>query len=106
MSGRSDILYKQLLDDKGLIWPDDVKEKRKFVFKCSRFFEFRGSSTESIIHEQITLLFSSIAKHDGNTFVVKGIFNIPTVNAVFNLLLGTKIRHDDPDFQYFISRLD
>ncbi|CAG7786141.1 unnamed protein product, partial [Allacma fusca] len=99
MAGRTDVLYKELLGGKGIIWNDDVKEIRKFIFKSSRNFEFTGNATESIIQEQITSLLQRLENTNGKPFLVKNIFNIPMLNAIFNLLLGSKIPHDDPAFQ-------
>ncbi|CAG7730350.1 unnamed protein product [Allacma fusca] len=106
IAGRADVLYKEFAGSKGIIWPDDVKETRKFIFKSSKHLEFTGNATEFIIQKQITKLLKRLEKTNGKPFLVKNIFNIPLVNGLFNLLLGTVILHDDPDFHYVITSVN
>ncbi|CAG7679451.1 unnamed protein product, partial [Allacma fusca] len=54
LNGQVDFIFTRILDGKGIIWPDDAKEQRKFVLKTFKDFELKGETTEDCIHDEVT----------------------------------------------------
>ncbi|CAG7822079.1 unnamed protein product, partial [Allacma fusca] len=72
-------------------------EQRRFALKNLREFGIGAKSMEGKIQEEVSELVGSLKAREGKPIPVKGLFNIPVINAFWSILLGHKLKENDPE---------
>ncbi|XP_063231673.1 methyl farnesoate epoxidase-like isoform X2 [Bacillus rossius redtenbacheri] len=76
-------------------------EQRRFTLRHLREFGFGKSSEEAIMLDEISHL---IKKLESSKIVsISNLFNLPVVNVLWKTLAGTRIAHDDDEFNKLIE---
>ena len=76
-----------------------VEEQRNFAHKSLRGFGFRTNVFEDNSRLELNQVLEDIEKKSGRPVAVKGMFNIPMMNAIWNIFMGNRFDHDDPQLR-------
>jgi len=80
-------------------------EQRRFALRTLRDFGFGKSSMEEMIKEEVQLFTEEIRKSKGEPFDFINKFNLPILNALWNVTVGQRFDYDDPKLMSIIERL-
>jgi len=80
-------------------------EQRRFALRTLRDFGFGKSSMEEMIKEEVELFTEEIRKSKGEPFDFINKFNLPILNALWNVTVGQRFDYDDPKLMSIIERL-
>merc|ERR1712212_90334 len=90
-----------VLMSEGRIWV----EQRRFALRTLRDFGFGKSSMEEMIKEEVDLFTEEIRKSEGEPFDFINKFNLPILNALWNVTVGQRFDYNDPKLTSIIERL-
>jgi len=86
----------------GRVW----QEQRRFTLQKLRDLGFGKASSEDLVADEVKDLGDVLEKRNGAPIDVRNKFNLTIVNALWRLLIGERLRHDDPKGQRIINLLD
>jgi len=90
-----------VLISNGATW----SEQRRFTLRALRDFGFGKASMEEMIHEEVLMFLEVIKKAEGEPFDFGNKFNLPILNALWRVTVGTRFDYDDPKLISIVERL-
>ncbi|CAG7724125.1 unnamed protein product [Allacma fusca] len=98
---RSDGVAKGILFTEGHIWHD----QRRFTLKNLRDFGFGKNSMEAKIQDEIIELMDRFKDSVGKPLQIRNAFNAAVLNALWSIMLGERMKQDDPELADAVRRL-
>ena len=91
--------------DRGLIFSEGAEwqEQRRFCLKTLRDFGFGKKSMETVVMEEVNELISGFRKQAGQPISTQNRFNIAVLNALWQIITGERVAHDDPKISALIK---
>lgn len=80
-------------------------EQRRFVLKTLRDFGFGKKSLESLIHNEVKELVTTLLQLHGKPFEPEDAFNLSVVNSLWTIITGRRFKNDDKKFRYIVKLL-
>ena len=80
-------------------------EQRRFALRTLRDFGFGKSGMEEMIKEEVELFIEEIKRSKGKPLDFANKFNLPILNALWNVTVGQRFVYDDPKLTCLIERL-
>jgi cytochrome P450 len=92
---------------KGIIMTEGQEwvEQRRFTLKNLRDFGFGKNSMEAKIQDEIIELMDRFAARAGKPIQMRNAFNAAVVNALWSIMLGERLKQDDPELADAVHRL-
>lgn len=88
----------------GRVW----KDLRRFTIRNLRDFGFGKTNSMEIVQQEelnefIKYLKTKIGPSGSEIFPVKGLFNLPVLNIVWNLIMSERFSYDDPKLNHYVQ---
>ena len=80
-------------------------EQRRFALRTLRDFGFGKAGMEEMIKEEVQLFTEEIKKNEGKPFDFINKFNLPILNALWNVTVGQRFDYNDPELVSLIERV-
>ena len=76
-----------------------VAEQRTFAHKYLKGFVLRSNSLEENINLELNQVLEDMGRKCGRPVAINGMFSIPVLNAFWNIFMGQRFEHDDPQLR-------
>ena len=90
-----------VLQSEGKTWV----EQRKFALRTLRDFGFGKSGMELMIMEEVELFTEEMRKSDGQPVDLADKFNLPILNALWNVTVGQRFDYNDPKLTSLLEKM-
>jgi len=98
---REDQVAAGVILSEGKTW----QEQRRFTLRTLRDFGFGKAGMEGLINEEVAMFIEEVKKSKGEPFDFVSKFNLPILNALWNITAGQRFDYNDPKLTSLIQRM-
>ena len=84
---------------------DPLSEQRRFALRTLRDFGFGKSGMGLMIMEEVELFTEEMSKSDGQPVDLADKFNLPILNALWNVTVGQRFDYNDPKLTSLLEKM-